>query len=212
MSLAYMSADQVKTLFATLARVAPGKFGPDLPAKLAEQLEGSGIENVTEVADTLFSLFPVLISSSKPVNETIEQLVDAIREQAPPGKDFAEGQIEQLRINLQKLLRVPSIYLGAKATSVITDNHATFLASRVLTDVRPIFALESTDLSGAVVVHNLKISYSSDSESDREFFVSLDDVDVQQLIDSLQRAQKKADSLRKFFVAAELPLIDLERA
>lgn len=208
--LADMSADEVKTLFAALAQVPSQKFGPDLPAQLAEQLQGSGIENVSEISDTLFSLFPLIIAASKPVNEVIEQLIGAVRVQAPEDSQIDDGRIEQLRNNLQKLLRVPSIYIGAKATSVLTDNQSNFLNARVLTDVRPIFELESTDVSGAVILHNLKVTFSSQGE-DKEFFVALDDEDVETLISTLQRAQQKAATLREFFDVKTLPIITPER-
>ncbi|MDO8042296.1 hypothetical protein [Janthinobacterium sp. SUN137] len=209
--LADMSADAVKILFAELAKVPPQKFGPDLPDQIAESLKGSGIENVSVIADTLFSLIPLLISSGKPVNEVVEELLNAIRNQAPSGKNLEEDKIEQLRANLQKLLRVPSIYMGAKATSVLTDNQSNFLSARILTDVRPVFELESTDVAAAVILHNLKISFASQGDSEREFFVSMDAVDVQSLISTLQRAQQKADKLQKIFNETNLLLINPER-
>lgn len=210
-SLADMSADAVKTLFAALAQVPPQKFGPDLPGALAEDLVESGIGNVAEVADTLFSLFPLVIGSSKSVNEVIEELLTAIRVQVPAGKNLSSEKIEHLRANLQKLLRVPSMYMGAKATSVLTDNHSNFLSARVLTDVRPVFELESTEVAGAVILHNLKISFASQGDSEREFFVSLDEVDVQSLISTLQRAQQKAGKLQQMFDKTNLPIINPER-
>jgi phosphoribosyl-ATP pyrophosphohydrolase len=210
-SIADMSADAVKTLFAALVQVPPQKFGPELPAQLAESLQGTDFENISEVADTLFSLMPLLIDSGKPVNEVVEQLLTAVRTQSPQGKEVSEEKIERLRTNLQKLLRVPSMYMGAKATSVITDNQSTFLSARILTDVRPVFALESTDVAGAVIIHNLKVSFASEGENEREFFVAMDDVDVQTLIATLQRAQEKGSKLRKFLDVATLPVITLER-
>jgi len=209
--LSTLSEDSVKILFARLASTPPQKFGPELPTSLEANLSESGIENVAEMVDTLFSLFPLLINLSKPVNEIIDEVLEAVRNQAPPNLRFDENRIEQLRTNLQKLLRVPSMYMGAKATSVLTDNQSNFLTARVLTDVRPVFELETTDVAGAVVLHNLKIHFASQSDAEREFFVSLDAADVESLIATLQRAQQKAEKLQKMFDSKDILLINPER-
>jgi hypothetical protein len=48
---------------------------------------------------------------------------------------------------------------------------------------------------GAVIVHLLKLSYHEDGDH-KEFFVALDDADLKHLKEVIERAERKAKTLR----------------
>ena len=60
-----------------------------------------------------------------------------------------------------------------------------------------------------MIVHTLKISYH-EGRRVKEFFVSLDPEQVDELIRVLGRAESKAESLKRMLSATNVPYIDGE--
>jgi hypothetical protein len=208
LSLSELSDACVKELFGALAKVAPGLYGPQLPSQVATDVASAKPEVIESIVDTLLSLYPAMISSNEPVDEFVDSVVDAM---SKPGKAHVDAsKASDLRTNLRKLLAVPSISLGAKATSVLFENERSLVNARILTDIRPVFELEGVDVGGALVIHTLKLEYFSDSDGAKEFFVSLDSDDIDALILKLERAKQKADRLKNVLSAASIRLLESE--
>jgi len=109
---------------------------------------------------------------------------------------FLKTMLARVSKLLPKLLAVDTVRIRSKAAYLRTDHARAFKSARVLTDLRPIFGLnESTTIEGAVVMHTLKLEYYQDDFA-RDFFVTLDDVDLETLRLAVVRAQNKAKALR----------------
>lgn len=209
LSLSELSDACVKELFSALAQVPPGLYGPQLPVQVAADVKTAEPKVIESIVDTLLSLYPAMISANESVDEFVEKVVETI---SVPGKTQIDGtKISDLRTNLRKLLKVPSISLGAKATSVLFENERSLVNARILTDIRPVFELESANVGGALVIHTLKLEYYSDGDGAKEFFVSLDSDDIDTLILKLERAKQKAEKLKGVLSAASVRLIESER-
>jgi hypothetical protein len=101
-----------------------------------------------------------------------------------------------------------SLSLSSKAVDVLTDHARVFWYARTLTDLRSVFRSEVEQKPAAmVIVHTLKIAYR-EAGTNREFFVALDSADVRELIESLERALKKEESLKS--LASEKGIAILE--
>src|SRR5215210_3823930 len=101
-----------------------------------------------------------------------------------------------VRHGLAELLDVDKFMVIARAGNLSLENEHSLTDTRVITDIRPVFEEENPKASprGAVIVHTLKIRYRANNEV-REFFVTLDDNDVSELSEQLERASSKAESL-----------------
>ena len=111
-------------------------------------------------------------------------------------------KMENCRDRLGRILAIDSLFITAKAASVLTAHEHPFESARIFTDVRPIFgdAVAGTDAvkpQAAVLVHNLKLRLGGE-ESERELYVAMDNRDLQTLIDALNRAKAKAAELSEF--------------
>lgn len=207
-ALSTMSDESVKTVFAALASVPPQNYGPDVALQIAASLKDTLGNGIAEVVDTVFSLFPLIISTNKSVDQMLDTVMEAVRQYAAREKELPPDQLDRLRINLKKLLQVPSMSVGAKATGVLFDNPHNFLNARVITDLRPVFELENVNIAGAVILHTLKIEYGAEGTSEKEFFVALDDDDIKSLISKLERALEKGDKMRELINASSVPLLN----
>ncbi len=110
-----------------------------------------------------------------------------------------------LKARLHVLLRLESIRLRSKVLELSFEASQVFHSTRILTDLRPVFALDAgLDVKGLMVVHELKIEYFT-GEGTKETYISMDDDDIAQLSQVLERAKKKAEVLRSFIRKCQVP-------
>jgi len=98
-------------------------------------------------------------------------------------------------------IKVLSLYdtLGVRAKSyrLMPQHQHLFLNSALYSDIRPVFKPEHPDIrpSAAVIVHSLKIIYRESGET-KEIYLGLEDDDLQQLKNTIERAIKKHECLK----------------
>ncbi|MGC8561476.1 MAG: hypothetical protein ACP5O1_12470 [Phycisphaerae bacterium] len=103
------------------------------------------------------------------------------------------------RQRLINLLSTESVYLAAKAATVLTAHEHPFESASIYTDIRPIFA-EGVSESGnveptaAVLVHHLRLRLGGENQP-RELDVALDNRDLEALAKVVERAKRKAAAL-----------------
>jgi hypothetical protein len=166
------------------------------------------IESYSQVLEFIASLFYLIQvgSSRKP-----EEVGEGIRE-------YLQGSDILGKVNDDTVLRL-SDYISSvlnmaspaksfvKASIVRTDYERVFQSSRIFTDVRPIFQGIDSLPSTIAISHNLKLTYSRNNEKE-EFFVALDDADLEQLIESLNRARAKSKLLKDWYISSNLKVLD----
>jgi len=117
--------------------------------------------------------------------------------------------LRRLSDRLLRLLRLDSLRLRSKVLELAFESAQIFQSGRVLTDLRPVFSLVSgMDIEGMMVLHTLKIEYFT-GEGTKETYVSMDDDDMAQLAEALERATQKAAALRAFIKKSRLADLSL---
>jgi len=80
-----------------------------------------------------------------------------------------------------------------------------------MTDIRPIFGDDATEVpAAAVLTHMLKIQYYHNGEPN-DFFVVLDNLNLWTLRQVIERAEEKAATLRSLIKATDITYLDPER-
>jgi hypothetical protein len=114
-----------------------------------------------------------------------------------------------LKERLHVLLQLESIRLRSKVLELSFESSQVFHSTRILTDLRPVFALDSgLEVKGLMVLHTLKIEYFT-GEGTKETYILMDDDDVAQLSQALERAKKKAEVLRSLTGKCQLTSLNL---
>jgi len=164
-----------------------------------------------KIVTLLLSVYSVLAYSGKSVDDFMEELIESLDEVQDEEAVAPTGdQKKLLEDKLTKLLSVPSISLISKATGLMFECDNILKHARVLTDIRPIFGYGDDDsVLGSVIVQTLKLEYVKDDDEGKEFFVNLDDQDVDNLIAMLQRAKRKAEQSKKLLKDANVPYIPM---
>ncbi len=206
----------ITELFSILETISPAIKHQDAVMRALDSTKQISSKDARAIAAVLLSVYSALEYSGKRLNVFMEELIESLydvqyeKSVAPaPAPDPEEKQI--LSDKLTKLLSIPSIRLISKATSVVFDCDNILKHARVLTDIRPIFGYDDTDsILGSVIVQTLKLEYVKDDE-EKEFYVSLDNQDVDNLITMLQRAKHKADQSRDLLKEANVTYIPMEQ-
>jgi hypothetical protein len=102
------------------------------------------------------------------------------------------------------LISLDSLTEVAKAVDLVADNDKVFGAARVITDIRPVFVDDPTaPPTGAVVIHTLKIEFMTDVGPNAAYYV-LDDADLRELRNALDRAIDKSTTIQTLLTNAGL--------
>jgi hypothetical protein len=182
-----MSPDQFDALEAALKAAEPRKRPSDLAREVADKLRAT-----PEASDIVQS-----VASLASAQAEIGTKMDALATDVSNSNDVTLEPSERvlLRDRLIRLLAVEPLVVTGKALDVLHEDQRTFHSVRVLTDLRPVFYDEATQPPAAIAVrHVLKISYH-EGDQFREFYVSLEERDIQMVKDAIRRAEDKSASL-----------------
>lgn len=188
--LSKLSSKQVLEVSQAINSAPMGTLPEDFSGQFKDKLKLTQ-EDAEELFNSIFSTIN-FISSKKEVS--VEDFASDISYSFENDLDATAKDAKKLFENLLPLLKSEGKVLHTvKAFDLLLDNERVYDKSRVISDVRLVFDDEiSEKVLGAVVVHQLRITYSrSESETDNEFYVSMDVNDLNELKESIERALKK---------------------
>ncbi len=161
---------------------------------------------IFSIVNTLISLHEV----SQTENVLVEELAADIADVFGKKLGLNPVDVEQFRKRVEtSLQKTEKFAIFVKARSVLTDNQRTFLECRILSDIRSIYTGEpDTTPAAAVILHTLKLVYFNNFQKE-EFFVTLDTQDLKLLRSSLERAERKTESLEGLIKKAGIVYVDL---
>jgi hypothetical protein len=206
-----LDEDTAQGLLATLRDQPPSVYGPDAPARIVPSIDTVPPEEATNIIEALLGLSLGRFVTDTDVTDFVEDVTSTLEQSELSDETFSDEQREAFKKRLTEFLEVDVIKTGSKAVDVLFEYEHNLRAARVLTDVRPIFGEDVEEPPvGALIVHSLKIEYMHrrDPHDQESFFVTMDSEDVDDLIQQLERAKKKAESLKSVLKAANIPHLD----
>ena len=135
--------------------------------------------------------------------EAARELPEVIR---PEEVDWERSK--HLVAELLKLHR--SLGASSKLLGVVSDHDHVYCKSRILTDIRSVFASSAAEPPAALaIVHTLRLTYHSSRNSGETegFFIALDVKDLEELRQQIDRAIEKEKTLKSLLASKELPVI-----
>lgn len=191
-----------ESIASRLPSVKPVLYQEDFVARAKAEMPDVDAGAVDAVVNCALALASSADSSSR-ADATAE--ADEVVRNLPvrAGKDSS-----QLVARVARLLRCENVALVVKAYKILFESPRQLLGTRILSDIRPVFADDPTTPSAGMIVHELKIRYSGD-RSRREFFVALDTRDMKELVRAIDRALVKDAALAEVLKASKLPQIDI---
>jgi hypothetical protein len=144
---------------------------------------------VSDIVSLLLTLEAVRSANDISPEEFVEDLLVAADAASLTPTDYDRESI--LAYLLQIFACERTIGAVVKARNLVLENPAIFLHARILTDIRPVFLRDSKEPPVlGVIQHTLRLTYASDS-GQREFYVSMDSLDLTKLGEVVSRAIEK---------------------
>lgn len=196
-------------LVTKLERVPLTLNARELLGEVVSDVSGIAPDNAEKIASALMSLYMVRANSDSATTEAIDDIADTLENVEDKETSLTDEVLSNLKPRLAQLLEINSFVVGTKAISMLQEHDNIFYRARVLTDIRPVFGVAPNAIQAAVIVHNLRIHHHQE-ENHKDFYVTLDTQDVQTLIDILERAKVKAESLKSLLATSNIPYIEPE--
>lgn len=208
-SLIRIEDEPFQELLSALYEEPPALDYVELASKIAPKVSTVSSDDVYNILELLDSLYGNMARFGTPVEELAEAVYRSVEQDDAEALRLPEEGSERLKECLVQLLNIDALDATRKALDVLLEHEHTLHSARIMSDIRPIFGLDTDDDPiGAVVVQMLKLSYHDESEDVKEIYLALDTRDIDILIDILQRANSKADTLGRVLKRAGVPYID----
>ncbi len=161
----------------------------------APYLEHLSKEDRTTLAKSITGLHVLWYATQKDTDEIVTDVMLAYAAESPTG-----AAPDLLRENLQLIFDLKVVQASMKAWILVSDHHKIYLASRIITDIRPVFD-EDLDrpLKASLITHTLKLTVRSDGEQ-KQVYVAIDTNDLKELRANVDRALEKGASLTRMIL------------
>lgn len=204
--LANLPDDVATALFSAIQRVATVTHNPWV--EQVGQIPGLPPTHQNEILEALNSLYQVRASADVPVAEFASDVCDAMEHRVRKDLAVPLAKIPAFQERLTKFLAIDVLNRAAKATVLRHDHEHPLCSARILTDARPVFGQDATEgPEGMVISHMLRIAYH-EGRNIKEIYIALDNEDLDEMASIVDRARKKAASLKKALTAAKITVID----
>ena len=185
----------VRTLQAAILTLQAFTTAPVRPEELEAKLRATlGAENQA-VAESLVRQLLSLQGLRRRMHLTSEDIFAGLMEGLrPENSQWTDKQYQEwLEVCplVQQLFNFEVVSLSAKALDLAYEHQELLKRATILTDTRPVFNDDASDIRGMVVSHSLLLSYD-DAEGDHVLSLALDNDDITYLKYECERALKKA--------------------
>lgn len=206
--LSEMTEEAFKELFMETAKNGNVVYSDEVIHQLSSRVKLTSKKDIFNVFKTILSLFTPIVTSGKSVSEFVEDLILALKRKVDEPRD--DKKIDILRVRLNQMLKIPTLSVMAKAANVTYDNEKSYISSRVISEIRPVFGLEDDSINGVVLTHTLKLEYEEGYGERNVLYVALDSKDLEELIAKLEREKNKSSKIQGLLEKGSINLIEIE--
>lgn len=172
-------------------------------------LKLSSPADVVGIAEAVFPLLFTYVAEGKKPSEVVAAVVAGIREHSTKPDSISGREATVLKGRLSAMLSSRTLGLKAKAAALVVNRGALLVSSKVLTDIRPVFSLQSAAAIDAfTVIHTLVLEVSEDG-SEKPIHIALDRSDLDELKKAIERAEIKDKAISKWINTTGVARIDV---
>jgi hypothetical protein len=198
----------VEELIAALSSATITAEAPAMSEKIAELVPSIPSEDLAGIVDTLYSLYHVREFSEVRSARFVRDLVETLLQ----NPDFDLKKPEDASITgkrFKQLLNVRTLNTLSKAIRLQRDGERIYCDAKIISDIRPVFGDDVEERpTSAVISHVLKLGYHETGEH-KQFFIVLDEQDLDDLQEVIERAKAKSDTLTELLSSAGLPRLGI---
>lgn len=197
--IASMPDDQVVALRAALTGIGVTLKPPKLAAQVRARITSS-FPQLEDIVQTLISLSSARAGSELSLDDFVLDVAKSVARRKDKPREFDEDGFAK---RLALLLSVEALAVSARAAEIQHNYERVFASSRIISDIRSVFGTSNVEPVGAMIVHNLKITYFEEGRI-REAFFAMDNADLAGLQEAIDRASQKTTKLENVIRASGL--------
>jgi hypothetical protein len=207
--IAKLREEDFGAFVAQLGKSEPKLSRSSFTQSVAEGLPQLNQEDVAALVNEFYGLNSLKDEMGGSSEAVANAIVSAAKEAHCDEFHLSASELDLLgRRIIETLENAPVLDLISRALDVTLDHDRILIASRIFSDIRSVFDRDATRIDGYSIVHTLTLHYAQDTEH-KDFYVALDDNDIEDLQEVLNRAKQKGKLLREFASAAGITHIDL---
>ena len=196
--IAQLPQEGFEQLLSALKRAPACKDSRELLAWIGDETPAIGVEDRRQIITALISLFRVQQNSGVPpqnfANDVWDSLESLVLKTTLADIDRGAFQSRTVQLIEQSSLDIASM----RITDVKTEVERNFCAIRIFPDLRSAFRGSADELpTEMAVIHNFQIGYHDGMGEHKEFYISLDQGDLDKLKKAIAEAEKRADALER---------------
>jgi hypothetical protein len=184
-----LGQDRLRRVASEVNKLSLSLIQPEeLQSVICKALDGDE-ENADVVLRQLLSLHGMLRQMDISPDEAFDGLAIGLR-----WADWSDADLEKwdsISSALKELFEAPIVRLTAKALDLSYLHTHLLRSARIITDMRPLFSDDATEIHGTVIAHKLLLRYD-DIEGEHVISVAVDERDISSLIEQCQRALTKS--------------------
>lgn len=177
-------------------------------ALLEEVVAGALPEDDRDCAELLVTALLSLSGRSR------DRPLSEMAEAASSARDLdldVDGR-RRLRDRLLALAETTAIRTTANAVDLLTENERNYSRSRILTDIRHVFADDASERPvGAVIIETLALQIWDRNGDEQTLHVAMDEADLLELQSATKRALDKTANLKQMLSDQRMPYFELDK-
>jgi hypothetical protein len=166
----------------TLRSVLAPTVGADVAGILVRQLLSLGLLSTRKGQD---------------IDEIVESLTLGLRKKWDSDRKEYLAKWSKLKSKFAELLRSHHVLCAAKAFDLSYDFEHILHSARIITDIRPVFNIEKTEIIGTIICNRLRLVYH-DNDAQKSISIAISEDDLQALVEECEKARTKIDLARRF--------------
>ena len=179
----------------------------EMTSNIAGSVPSIAREELGKILDVLYSLYHVREFSELNRNSFLKELVESVRENATP--KISDEELPIIRQRFKDLLGLKTLEVISKAVGLQREEERIYCEAKIISDIRPVFG-ENIKVKpvAATITHSLKISYHENGDH-KEFYIVLDEVDLDELEQVIKRAKTKTETLDQVLSDSGIPRLGI---
>lgn len=198
--IATLDQEAMQSLLNAMSQVKLSLSRKDLSENISSLVKGIADTEIDEIMAAVTAMLELQEVTGATDEKLAQDLSEALKTNF---HDLSSEQANQIESRLSEILSLQDgIGIVSKARHLYQDYEHLYVSGKIITDIRPVFKTDldsNSSMEGILIVYSLKIQYVEEGANGKEFFVALDETDLQELSEQIERAKKERRAIKQFF-------------
>lgn len=192
--MASLSPEDIQSISSGLEKAHPRLRPFEIARDIQDSVPQVRPKDLQDIMEAIASLLGAATAHEEVgFEQFISDVVEAMQRSS---SNFPAVNWEGFRSRIHSLLSAKALRVSSRADDIQHEQANSFSGIRILTDIRTVFDDDATEAQGALIIHQLKLTYFCSGEY-RDIYIAMDNADLRSIRSAVDRAERKTDTLKK---------------